>query len=172
MQPCPPEPYCAGHQVAEFMAAQTLVRILPRFSVSQPLRFVQGSYGPFRANREAEVPLWLALQLKRMGICAIYPPEWFDAGVLRQKRDEEKALETEFVALPFYFMEIAKLLLTGNNLDQAKEQVDELIALLKDIANIRSEKINHGLPTVRHYVTGIKLNNLTASEIWTTRPVL
>lgn len=40
----------------------------------------QGKYGPFRTRRQARVPLWLALFLKRRRRCSICMPEWLQLG--------------------------------------------------------------------------------------------
>ena len=41
---------------------------------------MQGTYGPFVPSVPTEVPLWLAIQLKKAKQCKITPPEWLDPG--------------------------------------------------------------------------------------------
>lgn len=43
----------------------------------------QGTYGPFQAQMETQVPLWLALALYKMKRCRINPPQWLDADELK-----------------------------------------------------------------------------------------
>jgi GINS complex subunit 2 len=45
-----------------------------------PYFFIQASYGPFIPPLQAEVPLWLAVALKKNRKCTIVPPEWFTKG--------------------------------------------------------------------------------------------
>jgi GINS complex subunit 2 len=163
-----------GPQLAEFAASGTLVKINPKFELKEPLHFINGKFGPFRPSREAEVPLWLALDLKRRGMCEIYPPDWLDASYLKQKRDQENDMKNEFGRLPFHYLEVGKLLLNSSTdyLGKNEAQCDEIRMLLRDIDTRREEKIREGLPTVKSYVPGIKLNNLTAIEIHSTRPIL
>jgi len=40
----------------------------------------QGSYGPFRPQRPATVPLWLAVTLKKRAKCKIQPPDFLRTG--------------------------------------------------------------------------------------------
>ena len=49
----------------EFNAENTLVTIVPKFKLGV-LYMVEGEYGPFIAQTPVEVPLWLAIHLKKM----------------------------------------------------------------------------------------------------------
>lgn len=40
----------------------------------------QGTFGPFFPNQRAQVPLWLALTLKRQKKCRIVLPDWLEDG--------------------------------------------------------------------------------------------
>jgi hypothetical protein len=42
----------------------------------------QGDYGPFFPQIAAQVPLWLAVALKKRGKCTIRPPLWMSVGEL------------------------------------------------------------------------------------------
>lgn len=44
------------------------------------LMLFQGDFGPFFPQIAAQVPLWLAVALKRRGKCAIRHPEWMSVG--------------------------------------------------------------------------------------------
>lgn len=87
----------------------------------------QGTYGPFIDNVPIQVPLWLALQLKKIGHCHISPPEWLTVGALvlsdrdytieqslaenlRQILKQERE-ELNFASLPSHYIEISELLL-------------------------------------------------------------
>lgn len=62
-----------------FLAEEDVVEIVPLFSMSR-VRLLSGTYGPFEPPRRAQVPLWLALSLKKKRKCRIVPPEWLVAG--------------------------------------------------------------------------------------------
>lgn len=49
-----------------------------------------GTLGPFKAQRQVEVPLWFALSLKRRRKCIVQPPAWLDAGSLADCLEEDR----------------------------------------------------------------------------------
>ena len=49
-----------------------------------------GTLGPFKAQRQVEVPLWFALSLKRRRKCIVQPPAWLDAGSLADWLEEDR----------------------------------------------------------------------------------
>ena len=78
------------------------------------LHIYQGKYGPFRANRPIDVPLWLGITLKKSKKCRINPPEWLKLSNLKlclEKEKENNLLEP----LPFYYREIVKILMLELN---------------------------------------------------------
>ncbi|RZR93086.1 hypothetical protein BHM03_00021490 [Ensete ventricosum] len=46
----------------------------------------QGDFGPFRPNIASEVPLWLAVALKKRGKCDIRAPDWMSVVMIIQVR--------------------------------------------------------------------------------------
>lgn len=104
----------------EYVASsETLVRILPLVSVDR-VRLLSGTYGPFRPPAHAEVPLWLALSLRKKRKCVIIPPDWLSVGayfflfswvdaLTEYVRQETTSLP--FAPLPLHYVAIAKLLL-------------------------------------------------------------
>lgn len=64
----------------EFVASsETQIQILPLVTVDR-FRLLSGTYGPFRPPSHAEVPLWLALSLRKKRKCVIIPPDWLTVG--------------------------------------------------------------------------------------------
>lgn len=64
----------------EFVASsETPIQILPLVTVDK-FRLLSGTYGPFRPPSHAEVPLWLALSLRKKRKCVIIPPDWLTVG--------------------------------------------------------------------------------------------
>jgi hypothetical protein len=55
------------------------VTVIPQFKGGK-LHFVGGDVGPFVPAVPVDVPLWLAISLKKRGRCKIQPPEWMSAG--------------------------------------------------------------------------------------------
>ena len=53
--------------------------MIPQFKGGK-LHFVGGDVGPFVPAVPVDVPLWLAITLKKRGRCKIQPPEWMSAG--------------------------------------------------------------------------------------------
>ncbi|KAL6524724.1 hypothetical protein OROHE_016006 [Orobanche hederae] len=129
-----------------------------------------GDFGPFRPQIATEVPLWLAVALKRRGKCTVRAPDWMAvdklAQVLEAERDSEK-----FQPLPFHYVEISRLLF-----DHAREDIPDVYmvrSLIEDIKDVRFHKIGTGLEIIskeRTYVLGLK--NLSAMEANIVRPFI
>ncbi len=56
---------------------------MPLLAAPPPL---QGEFGPFQPNREAQVPLWLAHTLWKRKRCTIKPPAWMNVEHLDVRR--------------------------------------------------------------------------------------
>lgn len=124
----------------EFLAEDTLVTIIP--SISHPeLLFISGTFGPLESGMPCDVPLWLAITLRKRGKCVIKMPEWMSADSLEQLVEHEKS-RPMLGSLPFHFMEIAHLLLTSANEDI--QAPDRVLALLQDLEKIRMDRVRIG----------------------------
>ena len=66
-----------------------------------------------RALSAQVVPLWAALRLKADQRCRVVPPHWLTLDFLRRARAEERERADAFTALPFYYVEISRLLLSS-----------------------------------------------------------
>ncbi|CAI0443186.1 unnamed protein product [Linum tenue] len=69
----------------EFVAEDELVEIVPNLRMDS-LNFICGDYGPFYPQIAIQVPLWLALALKKRGKCTIRPPQWMSIEDIRDVR--------------------------------------------------------------------------------------
>jgi GINS complex subunit 2 len=96
-----------------FIAEEEHVHIIPNFTEPVPLATLTGDFGPFLAGNSVSVPLWIALRLKEDQKCSIVPPEWMDLAKLKSHRAKEKSNQNEFMDIPFYYIEISRLLLSG-----------------------------------------------------------
>ena len=95
----------------EFFAENELIQITPNFK-EQQFEFSSGTFGPFRPMKPVTVPLWLAVYLKQRNKCSVQIPSWLDYDYLVKVKMEEKELTDTFSdQLPYYYFEIAQLLL-------------------------------------------------------------
>ena len=96
---------------SEFFAENELIEIIPNFRGGE-MKFIQGSFGPFKPAKPVTVPLWLAIYLKQRKRCEVQIPSWLDLEFLKKVRKEDKESKTAFSdSLPYYYLEIAHLLL-------------------------------------------------------------
>lgn len=139
--------YCA------FIAENESITITPSFATENAIRLVQGSFGPFEPDVPVDVPIWLAIMLKRQKQCRIIQPAWLTAELLTE-RVEEQRKQKDFIELPFYYVEIFTLL----SLHGAEDIIDfEIISsLMADLQEIR-----HGI-----LVEFLKSNDLDAISFY------
>ena len=101
-------------------------------------------------------------------MCKIHLPEWISADYLKSLKEREKTEET-FQELPYHYMEISQLIL--DNFSDEIEEADKLKALLKDLEDIRADRIRAGIETVAKQVQegeqilSVNLNNTGSLEI-------
>ncbi|KAF9619200.1 hypothetical protein IFM89_005754 [Coptis chinensis] len=151
----------------EFLAEDELVEIVPNINMGS-LNFIRGDFGPFRPQIATEVPLWLAMALKKRGKCTIRPPEWMSIEKLTRVLEAERDSPREFQPLPFHYVEISKLLF-----DHARDDIPEIYmvrSLIEDIRDVRFHKVETGLQTISARTHAVKLKNLSAMEVNIVRP--
>ncbi|OMH84016.1 DNA replication complex GINS protein PSF2 [Zancudomyces culisetae] len=51
---------------------------MPLFN-KEKLELITGTIGPFNPLKQIEVPLWLAIQLKKLDLCRFVIPQWLTA---------------------------------------------------------------------------------------------
>ena len=44
--------------------------------------YCEGKFGPFMPDFDAQVPIWLALMLKRQKKCRVLAPHWMEVGAV------------------------------------------------------------------------------------------
>lgn len=108
-----------GHldeQTMNFLAEDFTISVLPNRNLDKIPLIGSAGVGPFRAQVPIEVPLWLALELKRAKLCRIQPPAWMEVPRLeeilkleRQKSEDEQ--ENRFTSVPENYIELTDLLL-------------------------------------------------------------
>jgi len=155
----------------EFFAEDTSISVVPNFSLSaadrSTLSCLTGDYGPFQPNIAVEVPLWLALALHKRRKCRVIPPEWMHPDKLQEVYDQERDSSAVFQELPFYYIEIAHLLVR-----HAKDCFDDLYKvrdLVESVRKLRLTKIDAGLKLL-HGAMSVKMLNLSGMECNVIRP--
>ncbi|KAK7060396.1 DNA replication protein psf2 [Paramarasmius palmivorus] len=148
----------------ELIASQQLIEIIPLIAMEKTA-FISGAYGPLRPPMKAEVPLWMAANLKLKKKCHIIAPKWLNVEFL-QNRLQEETQNQSFSPMPFRFAEIAKILLDVAPDDI--ENTDQIRSLLKDLREARQAKSREGLAVLDRGETSMP--NLCAMEINEIRP--
>ncbi|WFD31062.1 DNA replication protein psf2 [Malassezia sp. CBS 17886] len=162
----------------EYVAStETLVRILPLVSIDR-VRLLSGTYGPFRPPAHTEVPLWLALSLRKKRKCVVIPPEWISVDVLSEYVRQETSM-LPFAPLPLHFVAISKLLLEQYAWGwhtftcRAAEDIpssSRVRALLKGLLETRQSKIMAGLEMLNPAHVELQMTNISSLEIAGLRP--
>ncbi|KAI9144549.1 DNA replication complex GINS protein psf2 [Paraphysoderma sedebokerense] len=143
----------------EFIAGNTKITIEPLVRLPE-IDLMCGTFGPFIPPRKVQVPLWLAVQMKKRHHCNIDPPKWLTTENLRKCIQAEKDEET-FSALPYHYMEISKMLLEVAE-DNIRD-VNTVKYLLKDLREQRQEKARKGLEYLN--ISNLEVDNLSFMEI-------
>ncbi|CAF2127313.1 unnamed protein product [Brassica rapa subsp. trilocularis] len=150
----------------EFMAEDELVEIVPNMNM-EPLNFIAGDFGRFIPQIPIQVPLWLAVALKRRGKCTFRPPGWLSVDNLTQVLEAEREPQSKFQALPFSYVEIARLLF-----DHARDDIPDMYmvrSLVEDIRDVRLHKLENNLGTFLG-TSAVKMENVSAMEVNLVRP--
>lgn len=151
----------------EFLAEDELIEIVPNMRMDQ-LNLISGDFGPFRPQIATQVPLWLAVALKKRGKCTIRPPEWMSVEKLTRVLEAERDSEN-FNPLPFHYVEVSRLLF-----DHARDDIPDIYmvrSLIEDIKDVRFHKIGTGLEIISKERTyALRLKHLSAMEANIIRP--
>eukprot|EP01080_Neovahlkampfia_damariscottae_P011968 gene11968-5369_t len=151
----------------EYFAEDEMIEILPKISMDE-VNLIQGSFGPFEANVPLKVPIWIACTLRKKGICKLLQPEWLTIDHLQEilTQEKEEKNQQDFLSLPFYFLEMALILLKVANTNGSDfEKSENLKVLLEDIISIREQKILNGINSLDRPTAALDMTNVTASEI-------
>lgn len=151
---------------SEFLAAETPITITSNIAHSE-FNFISGNFGPLYPGIPCEVPLWLALQLRRTGKCTIVIPEWMTVARLEAAIEDERKKD-EFSPLPFHYIEVAQQLMTHAREDIASP--DQVHVLLQDLENIRLDRIKYGLGKIaesarEQSITRVNLTGIASLEV-------
>ena len=127
------------------------------------LSLLDGDIEEISALRQAEVPLWLALFLKRRGKCRIVAPDWLAPEQLEETLAEERRNQDRFAPLPYHYLEVAFELLSVAEDDL--QEANRIRVALVDIEDTRRAKLARGLKTIDHNTDVITLPDISAMEL-------
>ncbi|KAJ1373353.1 hypothetical protein KIN20_035728 [Parelaphostrongylus tenuis] len=170
----------------EFLAEDELIRIIPRRN-EPVIHLVCGDVGPLEAGVPVNIPLWLAVDLRRKQQCEIVetfcicilngfffqlqPPSWFCLEELKRI----VATEGETVGLsrlPPYIFEISNILVRA-----AKEDIvngDQIKVLMQDLWDKREAKLRTSSLKLlsQHTHAHVRLDAVQPLEVTSIRPNL
>ncbi|KAJ7975805.1 DNA replication complex GINS protein PSF2 [Quillaja saponaria] len=153
----------------EFVAEDEIVEIIPNLRM-EPLNLICGDFGPFFPQIVTQVPLWLAVALKKRGKCSIRSPEWMSVEKLTQVLEAERDSQEMSDQLPFHYVEISRLLF-----DHARDDIPDAYmvrSLIEDIRDVRFHKVESDLEAFSGRTVAVKIKNLSAMEVNIVRPFI
>ena len=65
-----------------------------------------GTYGKFEPNQPVDVPIWLAIELRKRNQCEIKLPPWMTLKELKDVVAKERTDMSSFQPLPFHYIEV------------------------------------------------------------------
>jgi hypothetical protein len=68
--------------------------------------FCAGTYGKFEPNQPVDVPIWLAIELRKRNQCDIKLPPWMALTELKDLVRKERTDMSTFQPLPFHYVEV------------------------------------------------------------------
>ncbi|KAK9482918.1 hypothetical protein V1527DRAFT_430533 [Lipomyces starkeyi] len=145
-----------------FLAENSLVTIIPRQAM-ESIELIGGTIPSMRPMRRIDVPIWVAVLLKKQSRCNIVPPDWLSEENLKITYDAEAANMTRFSAnLPWEWVEVGELIL-GSAPDDLSSPPHVIRNLLRDIREVRQAKARAGLKNLND--SYLQLDNVGAMEL-------
>jgi GINS complex subunit 2 len=161
----------------EYLAKEELVTIVSGLGIPDRFEFISGIFGPLEPGVSCDVPIWLALHIRKRSRCKIKIPHWLQVDQLKEVLEEEKTSQGVFQPMPFHYIEIAQMLLTNAWEDFINP--DEVKTLVRDVENIRMDRLRVGALDVARTIQRdsemspmINLANISALEILAIRGFL
>jgi GINS complex subunit 2 len=161
------------YEEIEFLAQDDLVEIIPMFKCDE-MNLVQGSFGPFEVNVPIEIPLWVALTLRKRGKCKLVQPNWLTAEHLQNLITKEKESGQEDLSeVPYHFFVHSLMLLAVSNQNGSDFQKSDTIRLgIEDLLHYRDQKIQRGLLKLEEPQKALELLNHTVVEVVKYREII
>ncbi|KAF3942094.1 hypothetical protein ABW19_dt0204452 [Dactylella cylindrospora] len=159
-----PNQHLTPHEVA-FICESELITIVPRQRLDA-LNLISIDTRPLVPPQRADVPLWLAVFLRKQRRCNIVPPDWLTVENLERLVREEPE-SAAFSEMPWRWMEVAEILL-----DTCPEDLispSDISLHIRSLRELRQAKIRAGLAKQMNS-SFIKINNLGLMEVCEIRP--
>uniref|UniRef100_A0A060SYP3 DNA replication complex GINS protein PSF2 n=1 Tax=Blastobotrys adeninivorans TaxID=409370 RepID=A0A060SYP3_BLAAD len=150
-----------------FLAEDTLVTVIPRQAMD-PVELIGMRTPKLSAMKRINLPLWMALVLKKQSRVNIVPPDWLEEESLQKSYEIEKR-EQAFAPMPWHWLEISQALLNGAA-DDFQSSPATIRALLRDIREARQAKIRNGLEQLNE--SFMRMDNLGVMEVNEVRPLI
>lgn len=160
--------YSFSTKEISFLAEQENVVILPRFTMNGT-QLIGADLHNLRALQRQQVPIWLALILKRQEKCNIVIPDWLTLKYLKEKYDQEVQFPNKFSDLPWHWLPISKMLLEQCS-DDFIDPPHEIRSILQDLREVRQLKARKGLQELNDVY--LQLDGLSLMEINEIRPFI
>ncbi|CAD5211455.1 unnamed protein product [Bursaphelenchus xylophilus] len=147
----------------EFLAEEVPLQVIPNFTTEEPQEFFCGLVGPFEAGIPVELPLWMALYLRRRHKVKLVPPPWLTVDELKRMVYEEKNAPG-FTKIHPHFFEISRILISKAAHDITEH--DQMMPLVRDMWDHRTAKMRTlttkflGQTSQNH----LRLDNITKLE--------
>ncbi|KAF3915980.1 hypothetical protein AA313_de0208346 [Arthrobotrys entomopaga] len=159
-----PHQHLTPQEVA-FICESELITIVPRQRLGS-LNLISIDTRPLVPPQRADVPLWLAVFLRKQKRCNIVPPDWLTVDNLERLVKEESE-SPAFSKMPWRWMEVAEILL-----DTCAEDLispSDIALHIRSLRELRQAKIRASLPGEINS-SYINMNNLGLMEVCEVRP--
>ncbi|AWU77694.1 hypothetical protein CAS74_002402 [Pichia kudriavzevii] len=151
-----------------FLAEQEPISILPRYTMNG-IKLIGRDMKKLKPLQKTDVPLWIALLLKKQHKCNIVIPPWLSVPYLKNKHAEEQRLKDRVTDLPWHWIPTAKLLLEACP-DDFIDSPHEIRSLIQDLREVRLLKTRQGFTQIDDDY--LELTGLSLMEINEIRPFL
>ncbi|KAK6534608.1 DNA replication protein psf2 [Arthrobotrys megalospora] len=152
-------------QEVSFICESELITIVPRQRLGA-LNLISVDTRPLVPPQRADVPLWLAVFLRKQKRCNIVPPDWLTVDNLERLVKEESE-SAAFSQMPWRWMEVAEILLDTCSEDLISPS--DIALHIRSLRELRQAKIRAGLSDQMNS-SYIKINNLGLMEVCEIRP--
>ncbi|EGX43749.1 DNA replication protein psf2 [Orbilia oligospora] len=152
-------------QEVSFICESELITIVPRQRLGA-LNLISIDTRPLVPPQRADVPLWLAVFLRKQKRCNIVPPDWLSVDYLERLVKEESD-SAAFSQMPWRWMEVAEILLDTCSEDLISPS--DIALHIRSLRELRQAKIRAGLSDQMNS-SYIKINNLGLMEVCEIRP--
>lgn len=153
----------------EFLAEDLVVTIVPK-TKHRTISLLCADFGPFEPAIPIDVPLWVAVHMRKRRDCHLVPPEWLNVEALLKYKEMEHSspVHTE---MPPCYVEISHILL--EHFEDSIPKSLEVRGLIKDILDIRLARVRTSLAAhMKGPNVYAEMYNLTEMELSSVRNLL